>query len=64
MKVLDLISLPVTYFFFKIFFLMWTVFKTLLNLLLYYIYFMFWFFDPEHAGSQLPNQGLNLHPLN
>ena len=42
---------------------MWTVFKTLLNLLLYCIYFMFWFFDPEHAGSQLPNQGLNQHPL-
>ena len=49
-------------FFFKIFFLIWTIFKTLLNLLLYCIYFMFWCFDPEACGILVPQPGIEPTP--
>ena len=47
-------------------FLMWTFFflKSLLNLLQYYLWFLcFGFLAMRHVGSQLPDQGSNLHPL-
>ena len=42
------------------FFLMWTVFKVLIE---YCFCFMFWvFFCPQKCGIFLPSQELNLHP--
>ena len=32
--------------------------------LLYCFCFMFWFFGPKAHGIFVPNQGLDLHPLN
>ena len=59
------ILLSLSFFFLRIFFffLMWTIFS------LYWICYSiasvlcFDFFVTRHAGSQLPNQWLNLHPL-
>ena len=51
-------------FFFKIFFFfMWPILKSLLNLLQYCFCSMFWLFGHEACGSQLTDQGLNLHLL-
>ena len=48
---------------FKDFFLMWTILKSLSNLLQYCFCFMFCFFRPEACGILAPNQGLNRHSL-
>ena len=48
--------------FFKIFFWCGSFLKSLLNLLQYHFYFLFWFLAKRHVGSQLPDQGLNRMP--
>ena len=47
--------------FFK--FIMWTILKSLLNLLQYYFCFMFYFFGCKAHGILVPVQGLSLHPV-
>ena len=51
------------FFFFKEFFECGPFLKSLLNLLQYYLYFMFWFLAVRHVGFYLPDQGSNPHPL-
>ena len=48
---------------FKDFFLMWTISKVFFWILLQYcLYSMFCLLAAKHVGSQLPIQGLDLHP--
>ena len=47
---------------------MWIIFTVLIEfvtilLLLYILGFFFYFLAARHMGSQLSNQGLNLHPI-
>ena len=50
-------------FFYKIFFLMWTIFlKSLLNLLQYCFCFMFCFFGREACGILAPQPGIEPAP--
>ena len=46
----------------KNFFLMWTIFKSLLNLLQYCFCFMFWFFGHEAGGILAPTPGIEPTP--
>ena len=45
-----------------IFFLMWTILKSLLNLLQYCFCFMFWFFGHEACGISAPQPGIEPTP--
>ena len=53
--------------FLRFFYFMWTIKKKtknpLLNLLQYSFCYVFCFMATRHVGSQLPDQGLNPHPL-
>ena len=42
---------------------MWAILKSLLTLLQYCFCFMFFYFGHEAGGYQLPDEGLQLHPL-
>ena len=48
--------------FWKIFFSMWTILKSLLNFLQYCFCFMFWFSDQEAHGIISPWPGIELAP--
>ena len=49
--------------FLKDFFLMWTIFKVFTESVTVLLQFCFGFLALRYVGSQLPNQGLNLHAL-
>ena len=62
-KTVNKVPVGLFHFFFKIFFLMWTIFlKSLLNVLQYCFCFMFWFFGREACGILAPRPGTEPAP--
>ena len=58
-------SSPLFLYFYKVFFLMWTMIKVFVEFTstLFLGFFMFWFFSHKACRILAPGQGSNLHPL-
>ena len=54
----------VTFYFLKIFFLMWTIHKVFIEgVTILFLFYIWGFLAKRCVGSQLPDQGSNPHPL-